>query len=276
MELKNLNKSMSAELFRGELEVTEMPEGGKSGARLYQASLRRISEDECKMIQRITQIMEEMEKFCQTKKNMFLPIREGIAAAKEIKKLSNSNEKHGSFLISLEYFLGLQVAKDKEKEEVARRVKKLASLVHEVSQTDLEPEGRSTPDSRKRPREPTESPEDPGNKKPEEKRPKASKHAEEWVEVSAKKGRRKKRKNKPEEKKPAQSEPPRSEAILIKPSEGVSYAAILKNLKSRVNPDELGAKIRAIRETRTKDLLVELECKAEDRVKLDSAFRDAI
>ena len=72
------------------------------------------------------------------------------------------------------------------------------------------------------------------------------------------------------------SGPPRSKAILIKPSEGVSYAAILKNLKSRVNPDELGAKIRAIRETRTKDLLVELECKAEDRVKLDSAFRDAI
>ena len=140
--------------------MTEIPEGGKTEARLYQASLRRISEDEYKVIQRITQIMEEMEKFCQTKKNMFLPIREGIAAAKkEIKKLSNSNEKHGRFLISLEYFLGMQVAKDKEKEEKARRAKKLASLVHEESQTDLEPEGRSTPDPRKRPREPTESPE---------------------------------------------------------------------------------------------------------------------
>ena len=117
--------------------------------------------------------MEEMEKFCHTKKNMFLPIREGIAAAKkEIKKLSNSNEKHGSFLISMEYFFGLKVAKDKEKEEEARRAKRLASLVHKESQTDLEPEGRSTPDPRKRPREPTESPEDPANKKPEEKRPK--------------------------------------------------------------------------------------------------------
>ena len=181
--------------------MTEMSKGGKSEARLYQASLRRISEDECKMIQKITQIMEEMEKFCQTKKNMFLPIREGMAAAKkEIKKLSNSNKKHGSFLISLEYFLGLQVAKDKEKEEEARSAKKLASFVHEESQTDIEPEGRSTLYPRKRPREPTESPEDPGNKKPEEKRPKSSKHAKEWVEFSAKKDRRKKRKNKPEEK----------------------------------------------------------------------------
>ena len=51
---------------------------------------------------------------------MFLPIREGIAAAiKEIKNLSVSNEKHGNYLISLEYFLGLQVDKDKEKVEEA-------------------------------------------------------------------------------------------------------------------------------------------------------------
>ena len=165
MELIKLNKSMFEELFGGELEVTEMPEGGKSEVRPYQVSLRRISADEYKMIQIITQIMEEMEKYCQTKKNMFFLIREGIAAAKKkIEKLSNSNENHGSFFISLEYFLGLQVAKNKEMEVEARRAKRLASLVNKESQTDLEPEGRSTPDPRKRPREPTESPEDPGNK----------------------------------------------------------------------------------------------------------------
>ena len=142
-----------------------------------------------------------MEEFYHTKKNMFLPIREGIAVAKkEIEKLSASNKKHGSFLISLEYFLGLSVANDKEKEEDARRAKRLASLVHEESQTDLESGGSSTPDPHKRPREPTESPEDSGNKKPEEKRPKASKHSKEWVEVPVKKTTRKKRKNKPEEK----------------------------------------------------------------------------
>ena len=89
------------------------------------------------MIQRITQILDGMEEL-----------------------------RH----ISLQYFLGLQVAKDKEKEGEARRAKRLASLVHEESQTDLKPGGSSTPDSRKRPRELTESPEDHVNKKPEEKR----------------------------------------------------------------------------------------------------------
>ena len=58
--------------------------------------------------------------------------------------------------------------------------------------------------------------------------------------------------------------------------EGVRYAAILKNLKSRVNPEELGVKVEGIRETRTKYLLFEIECAAGDRRKLDSAFRDAV
>ena len=52
--------------------------------------------------------------------------------------------------------------------------------------------------------------------------------------------------------------------------------AILKNLKSRVNPEGLGVKIRGIREYRTKDLLVEVKCAVEDRGKLDSAFRDVV
>ena len=54
--------------------------------------------------------------------------------------------------------------------------------------------------------------------------------------------------------------------------EGVSYAAILKSLKSRVNPEEVGVKIGGNRETRTKDLMVEIKCAAEDRGSLDSAL----
>ena len=41
---------MCEELFGGELDGTEDPEGGKSEAKLYQASLQRISADECKVI----------------------------------------------------------------------------------------------------------------------------------------------------------------------------------------------------------------------------------
>ena len=67
-------------------------------------------------------------------------------------------------------------------------------------------------------------------KKPEEKRPKTSKQPEEWVEVPARKDLRKKEKPKSETRRTDQPERARKEAVLIRPSEGVSYAASLKSL----------------------------------------------
>ena len=62
------------------------------------------------------------------------------------------------------------------------------------------------------------------------------------MEVLLRKDLRKK-KLKPTPKKSERPKRARSEAVIIKPLEGVSYAAILKNLKSRVNPEELGDRI---------------------------------
>ena len=89
-------------------------------------------------------------------------------------------------------------------------------------------------------------------KKPVEKRPRTSEQPEEWVEVPARRDlRRKKKKLKPAPKKPERPKRARSEAVIMKPAEGVSSAAILKNLKRRVNSEELGVRIDGIRETRT-------------------------
>ena len=54
----------------------------------------------------------------------------------------------------------------------------------------------------------------------------------------------------------------------------MSYAAILKDLKKHVKPDELGFTVHAISETRSKDLLVELKCSKEGRGRLDAAFKE--
>ena len=62
----------------------------------------------------------------------------------------------------------------------------------------------------------------------------------------------------------------------MKPTEGVSYAAILKDLKKHVKPDELGVTVHGIRETRSKDLLVELKCSKEGRRRLDTALKEVI
>ena len=111
-------------------------------------------------------------------------------------------------------------------------------VVDEGSQTLLQPTARSTSITRKRRREPTVSPEVPVVTKPMEKRPRASKKEEEWVVVSRKKDLRKKKVKKPSNT-PERPRHARSEAVLIKPAERMSYATILRELKKRVNPDEL-------------------------------------
>ena len=67
-------------------------------------------------------------------------------------------------------------------------------------------------------------------KKPAEKRPKASNKEQEWVEVPSRKNLQKKKRKKAE-KTPKKNSRPRSEAVLIKPGEGMSYASILRELK---------------------------------------------
>ena len=60
------------------------------------------------------------------------------------------------------------------------------------------------------------------------------------------------------------------------PTEAVSYAVILKDLKKHVKPDELGVTVHGIRETRSKDLLADLKCSKEDRGRLDTALKEVI
>ena len=119
-------------------------------------------------------------------------------------------------------------------------------VLEEGTQTLPEPAPRSTPDPRKRLREPTVSSEVNAANKPAEKRPKTSEHPQEWAEVPLRKGPRKK-KSKTAPRKPERPKRARSEAVIIKPVEGVSYAAILKNLKSRVNLEELGVKVALLK-----------------------------
>ena len=82
-----------------------------------------------------------------------------------------------------------------------------------------------------------------------------------------------KKKPKAEAKKPDWPRRGRLEAVLIKPAEGVSYAAILKDLKKYVKHDELGVKVYGIRKTRSNDLLVELKCSKEGRGWLEPPWK---
>ena len=224
------------------------------------------------ILKKVESALEKMENFSRTKKNMHLPIRDGIQEAKkELGALRYDVEDTVCYLDSFEYLMrGLMVRKMKEV-----RPSKQKEVADEGSQTLPQPAARSTPDTLKRPRELTASPEVSAAKKPAEKRTKASNKEEEWVKIPKKKDIRKRKGKKPSKsmEKPRRARP---EAVLIKPTERMIYASILRELKKCVNPDELGATVQGIRETRSKDLLVELKCPKNSRGRLDTAFKEAV
>ena len=134
--------------------------------------------------------LEKMENFSRSKKNMHLPIRDGIQEMKKgLGVLRYDIDDTVCYLDSFEYLMrALLVKKIKE-----MKPPKNKGAVDEGSQTLPQPAARSTPDTRKRYREPTASPEVSVVNKPAEKRPEASKKEEEWVEVPKKKDLRKKK-----------------------------------------------------------------------------------
>ena len=118
------------------------------------------------------------------------------------------------YLDSFEYLLrGRMVERIKE----VRSKKGMPTLMREVKRPP-QPAPRSTPNTRKRLREPTASPEETNTKKPAEKRPEVSKKEEEWVEVTTRKDLRKKKMKKyePENIRTERPKRTRSEAVLIK------------------------------------------------------------
>ena len=80
----------------------------------------------------------------------------------------------------------------------------------------------------------------------------------------------------PEAKKLERPRRARSEVVLVKPAERVSYAAFLKELRKHVKPVELSVIIHGIRKRRSKDLLGKLEYSKEDRGWPDSAIKEII
>ena len=151
MEFKNLNKSVCEELFGGELDVTEETPGpfelDKSQVRQYRNWLHQRSEQQLEILSKVESALEKMENFSRSKKNMHLPIRDGIQEMK--KGLRYDIDATVCYLDSFEYLMrGLLVKKIKEVKPPKNK-----GDVDDGSQTLPQPSARSTPDTRKRHRE---------------------------------------------------------------------------------------------------------------------------
>ena len=87
MEFKNLNETMYEEMFGGEFEVTEETvdavETDKSQVRQYRDWLHERNDKQLEILKKVDSVLEKMESFSRTKKNMHLRIRGGIQEAKK-------------------------------------------------------------------------------------------------------------------------------------------------------------------------------------------------
>ena len=82
MVMSNLNKTMCEKLFGGDLDVMEKTpdpfKSNKSQIRQYRNWLHERNERQLEILQKVETALEKMDSFSRTKKNMHLPITEGI------------------------------------------------------------------------------------------------------------------------------------------------------------------------------------------------------
>lgn len=69
---------------------------------------------------------------------------------------------------------------------------------------------------------------------------------------------------------------PRSDALLIKPLGGKSYADVLSDIRQKAKPDEKGAVIKGLRKTRAGDLLVEFGGPSGSKADFGSELKDIL
>lgn len=91
---------------------------------------------------------------------------------------------------------------------------------------------------------------------------------EPWIPVTNRKAKKKEERRKPSVK-------IKGEAITIK-APNLSYAEVIKEMKEKIKPEEVGVNIRNIRRTRDGDLLIQMEKGTGQAEKLENAIRQSL
>lgn len=76
--------------------------------------------------------------------------------------------------------------------------------------------------------------------------------------------------------KPTRKPKPRRDAILIKPAQGTTYAEVLKEIRSKTNPEASQAEVKSIRQTRAGGVLLELGDKTKDKGVFQSSLANIL
>ena len=93
---------MYEEMFGGEMDVVEVPDkldNEEFQARQHRDWLHNLRNRDMEKLQKVVTALEKMESFSKTKKNMFLPIRDGIRdALQTLEMLRTGIENRDNYL----------------------------------------------------------------------------------------------------------------------------------------------------------------------------------
>ena len=225
-------------------EIEEEPDDvGNLEVKMHKEGMKKTFQNILKHIRGVEATVKGMETFCRTKKSMFLPIKDGISEMRfQLERFRTDTKWVESWADSFEYYLGIGAGK--RTQELAEKIR-----VDDREESCQTARGEVYPGLAET----------------------APIKEEEWHEVPPRKNLRK-QKPEPEAKKPEWPRGACPETVLIKPSN----AAILRDFEKRVKPDELDVTDHGIRETRSKNLLVELKCSKEGKGRRDTAFKEVI
>ena len=240
------------------------------------ATLRKkceaLCKEEDKFIQAIKDALSGMENYLAINKSTSTRIKTGVEKARlSLDALQKAREKNNTAREQL---------RKAEDEDVAKR--------HSIPQrqaTEVQSTPRNVP-TKKRPASSTPSPMSCTNKELTEEPSKES--PGEWRERRLK--RRRKSEAAPnstapkadnaswkqgiaEGRKKARKRP---EAVLITLAGGMKYADVVKDIRMKVKPEEIGVEVRAVKETRAGNVLLELGSTSGNQSKFGEALQTAI
>lgn len=226
-------------------------EANTSSRQEYIAKMRK--EEEC-ALQEVRRILRTMKAAIKVHKNIAKDVSQSVGKLDEI--LDQAGMYRRNWL-----------RKEKEADHACERSKGKTDSKSNVATTPVPPAKPTT-------KRPLPSPSDADT--PNGKRI-CDENTEGWQTVTARQKRTRTRKNGSHEpaaktprnatrgervvakKRTARDRGPRSEAVLIKPAEGHTYAEILKNLRNNVKPGDADVKIRTVRKTMAGALLLEMD-----------------
>lgn len=201
----------------------------------------RISEEET--LQKCQSVLRKIRQAMAKQKNISMDVKTGISELEELLDITGDYRRNWK-----------SAERDRQVSENMVMKNTLSSIIDGSSTTPKTPTNKRIASS------PAET--RPGKKKKEkapEKKQVASAMEPPRLDGKEVSHISKRRQNEAERKRRPTIPRGRSDAVIIRPTEGHSFADVLKNLRSNVKPEETEVAVRSIRKTKTGAILLELD-----------------